>query len=69
MAVPETSLIYIHGFNSSPASHKAGLLRSVFEQAGCPERLIVPTLPPSPRLAMAELDAVPQRTETESADS
>ena len=57
MPVPETSLIYIHGFNSSPASHKAGLLRSVFEQAGCPERLVVPALPPSPVLAMAELDA------------
>ncbi len=57
MTAPQMSLMYIHGFNSSPASHKAGLLRSVFEQAGCPERLIVPALPPSPRLAMAELDA------------
>jgi len=49
MTAPQMSLMYIHGFNSSPASHKAGLLRSVFEQAGCPERLIVPALPPSPR--------------------
>lgn len=54
---PETSLLYIHGFNSSPASHKAGLLREMFERAGCAERLITPALPPSPRQAMAELDA------------
>ena len=33
MTAPQMSLMYIHGFNSSPASHKAGLLRSVFEQA------------------------------------
>ena len=55
---PETPLIYIHGFNSSPASHKAALLRQVFERAGCPERLHVPALPVEPKAAMAELDAV-----------
>lgn len=56
MATPQRSLIYIHGFNSSPASHKAQLLKQVFARAGCPERLHIPALPPSPKQAMATLD-------------
>ena len=57
MSAPQTSLLYIHGFNSSPESQKASVLREVFARAGCAERLIVPALPPSPREAMALLDA------------
>ncbi|MCH2558661.1 MAG: hypothetical protein MK005_15340 [Alcanivorax sp.] len=57
MSVPATSLIYIHGLNSSPASFKAGVLRRVFEQAGAADRLHIPALPPEPRRAMALLEA------------
>lgn len=53
----ETSLIYIHGFNSSPQSHKAGLLRQVFEAAGAGHRLHIPALEPQPKRAMAALEA------------
>lgn len=52
-----SSLIYIHGFNSSPASHKASILRRVFEQAGAGDRLHIPALPPEPKKAMAILEA------------
>lgn len=57
MSPPDTALIYIHGFNSSPASHKAGLLRQAFERAGAGHRLHVPALEPEPKRAMAALEA------------
>ena len=50
-----TSLLYIHGFNSSPQSLKARLLAAHFARHGASHRLIVPALPPSPREAMALL--------------
>ena len=51
-----TSLLYIHGFNSSPQSFKARQLADYFAAHGAADRLIVPTLPPSPRAAMAILE-------------
>ena len=57
MSQPAPSLVYIHGFNSSPASFKAGVLRDVFERAGAGDRLHTPALPPEPRRAMATLEA------------
>ena len=51
-----TSLLYIHGFNSSPQSFKARQLADYFAARGAANRLIVPTLPPSPRAAMAILE-------------
>lgn len=56
MTIDQTSLLYIHGFNSSSRSHKAQLLRRYFEQAGQSERLLTPDLPPCPREAMAVLE-------------
>lgn len=50
-----TSLLYIHGFNSSPQSLKARLLADYFSRHGAASRLLVPALPPSPRQAMALL--------------
>jgi hypothetical protein len=47
------SLLYLHGFRSSPASFKARRLQQYFEQRGEPERFICPQLPPSPREALA----------------
>lgn len=51
-----TSLLYIHGFNSSPESHKAQAMARWFADHGAAERLIVPALPASPREAMALLE-------------
>ncbi len=47
------TLLYLHGFRSSPASFKARRLREHFEAAGQPGRFICPQLPPSPAAAIA----------------
>jgi predicted esterase YcpF (UPF0227 family) len=41
-------VIYIHGFNSSPASAKAGLLQREFKRRGRAADFLAPALPPSP---------------------
>ena len=46
-------LIYIHGFNSSPASSKARLVR---ERLAREEEFVAPALPPSPAAAAALLE-------------
>jgi len=51
-----TSLLYIHGFNSSPQSHKAQRMARWFADRGAADRFIVPALPTSPRDAMALLE-------------
>lgn len=48
-------LIYIHGFNSSPASHKAQVLTEYFRQHNS-TAFIAPTLHHRPALAIAELE-------------
>lgn len=48
--------IYIHGFNSSPASLKARLLVAEFERLGLSEHLSVPALPHWPAEAIAQLE-------------
>lgn len=53
----EPSLLYIHGFNSSPQSFKAQCLAQYFAGHGAGERLLVPALPPEPRAAMSVLEA------------
>lgn len=57
MSIDSPTLIYIHGFNSSPDSFKARWLRQCFDAAGLPQRLRVPSLPPEPARAMALLEA------------
>lgn len=57
MPVAERSLVYIHGFNSSPASWKARAMREYFDARGQGHRLLTPALPPSPREAMAVLES------------
>lgn len=54
----QPSLIYIHGFNSSPQSFKAQRLQQWFADRGASDRLLVPALPPQPQAAMALLEAV-----------
>ena len=54
-------LIYIHGFNSSPASHKARLLRQRLEALGRGAEFLAPALPVSPARASALLDELARR--------
>ena len=51
-------LIYIHGFNSSPASSKADLLKRKLEALGRGAEFAAPALPHSPAAAAALLDGV-----------
>jgi predicted esterase YcpF (UPF0227 family) len=54
-------LIYIHGFNSSPASAKAQLVKSRLEAMGRGAEFLAPALPPSPAQAASLLDALASR--------
>lgn len=57
MSADQVSLLYIHGFNSSPLSAKAQQMRQYFVDRGHAERVILPALSPSPRQAMMQLEA------------
>jgi predicted esterase YcpF (UPF0227 family) len=48
-------IIYVHGFNSSPASHKANLLRQRLAATGRETEISCPALSHYPDEAMAEL--------------
>ncbi|MEZ1317167.1 YqiA/YcfP family alpha/beta fold hydrolase [Pseudomonas fluorescens] len=50
------SILYIHGFNSAPASQKATQLMQVMERLGLSDQLRVPALHHHPRQAIAQLD-------------
>lgn len=52
------ALIYIHGFNSSPASFKANLLEARIASCRPAGAFIAPALPPSPAAAARLLDAL-----------
>ena len=54
-------LIYIHGFNSSPASFKAQLLKARLEAMGRGTEFSAPALPHSPAQAAAMLEALATR--------
>jgi uncharacterized protein len=54
-------LIYIHGFNSSPASAKAQLVKSRLEATGRSAEFTAPALPHSPAQAASLLDALVAR--------
>jgi uncharacterized protein len=49
-------LIYVHGFNSSPASAKAELLRKHLQSLGRADELVCPALPHMPLEAAAVLE-------------
>lgn len=51
------SILYIHGFNSSPLSMKARLLEAAMQQMGLAEQLRTPALHHHPRQAIAQLEA------------
>ncbi len=47
------TILYLHGFRSSPSSFKARRLRAYFDACGQSGRFICPQLPPSPTEAIA----------------
>ena len=49
-------LVYLHGFNSSPASHKAQLMRAHMEGRGLGSLYACPALPDSPREALEAIE-------------
>jgi len=50
-------LIYLHGFNSSPASHKAQLLKRYMEEQGLGDQYCCPALPTLGLRAIAAIEA------------
>ncbi len=48
-------LLYLHGFNSSPQSSKAQVLRAYMDERGMSDQLVIPALPPVPAEAMSQL--------------
>jgi uncharacterized protein len=49
-------LIYLHGFNSSPASHKANLMRDYMAARGAASQFICPELSHWPKEAIAQAE-------------
>lgn len=49
-------IVYLHGFNSSPQSHKAQLLREYMAEHGMEHRYACPALPPLPSQAIAAIE-------------
>jgi len=49
-------IIYLHGFNSSPASHKAQVLKSYMEARGLAARFACPALPDTPAEAVRVIE-------------
>lgn len=50
-------LIYLHGFNSSPGSHKAQVLKRYMQQRGLGDKYACPALPHLPARAIAAIEA------------
>ena len=48
-------ILYLHGFNSSPQSHKARLLHEYMQCQGLAENIEIPEIPPMPADAIALL--------------
>ncbi|MBE0623636.1 MAG: esterase [Burkholderiales bacterium] len=59
-------LIYLHGFNSSPGSHKAQLLKRYMQERGLEDQYRCPALPTSGRRAVAVVEAEIMRHPQES---
>jgi len=49
-------IVYLHGFNSSPASHKAQLLKKYLEGRGLAHRYACPALPDTPAEAIRAIE-------------
>ena len=51
-------LVYLHGFNSSPASHKAQLMKAHLEGRGQGHLFACPELPDTPREAIGAIETM-----------
>lgn len=51
-------LIYLHGFNSSPASHKAQVMKGYLEGRGLEHLYACPALPDTPKEAIRTIEAL-----------
>jgi uncharacterized protein len=51
-------LIYLHGFNSSPASHKANLLRDYMIARDTADQFVCPALSHWPKEAIAQIEKI-----------
>lgn len=49
-------IVYLHGFNSSPQSHKAQLMAKCMAEQGLADRYACPALPPLAKEAMREVE-------------
>jgi uncharacterized protein len=54
-------LVYLHGFNSSPQSHKAQILERYMSERGLHEQFACPSLSPLGSTAIAEIEALMAR--------
>jgi uncharacterized protein len=54
-------LIYLHGFNSSPASHKAQVMKAHLEDRGQGHLYACPALPDTPREAIGVIEALVEK--------
>ena len=50
-------IVYLHGFNSSPASHKARTMDAYMSARGLGDLFVCPALPPAPREAVRVIEA------------
>jgi len=57
-------IIYLHGFNSTPASNKAGILRRYLAERGLEHHFVCPQLDHWPDHAIATVEAVMARAST-----
>ncbi|WP_181297963.1 YqiA/YcfP family alpha/beta fold hydrolase [Pseudomonas sp. Q2-TVG4-2] len=57
MTSTQPAILYMHGLNSSPLSHKASQLTAALERIGMGARLRVPALHHHPQQAIAQLEA------------
>ncbi len=52
-------IVYLHGFNSAPSSHKARTMANFLEQRGLSHVFACPSLPTDPVAAIALVEALP----------
>lgn len=55
-------LLYLHGFNSSPESHKALLVKQFFAENDCMDQLLCPQIPAVPEEARLFLEQLVEET-------
>jgi predicted esterase YcpF (UPF0227 family) len=55
-------ILYLHGFNSSPQSHKAQLIRQYMADRQCLDLLLCPQIPPVPETARLFLEQLVEQT-------